>query len=45
VNLPPAICPECRAGKHRNCDSTAWCDETAFPTACDCWAADHEDQP
>jgi hypothetical protein len=22
------VCPECRAGKHGNCDGTAW-DETA----------------
>jgi hypothetical protein len=43
--MTPSICPECRDGKCAACDSTAWCDETDFPTACDCWAADHKDQP
>lgn len=36
-----AICPECRDGKCHNCDSTAWDLERDIPTACACWAHDH----
>ena len=38
-----SICPECRNGKHFNCDSTAWDDATDAPTACACWARDHNE--
>lgn len=31
-----AICPECRAGKCRNCDGTAWGIEADEPTTCAC---------
>lgn len=31
-----ATCPECRAGKHRNCDGQAWDDAADAPTACAC---------
>lgn len=31
-----AICPECRAGKHRNCDGSAWDAENDVPTLCAC---------
>lgn len=30
-------CPECRNGKHRNCDSTAWDFSTDVGVACECW--------
>lgn len=33
---PKPVCPECKAGKHRNCDTTAWDFETDEPTACRC---------
>lgn len=36
-----STCPECVAGKHRNCDTTAWDHDTDQPTACACWANDH----
>jgi hypothetical protein len=38
----PAICPECRVGKHGNCDTGAWDFDTDMPTRCDCWANNHE---
>lgn len=30
------VCPECRDGKHANCDGTAWDDHTDQPTHCAC---------
>ena len=36
-----AICVPCRNDHHDRCDSTAWCDETNFPSPCDCWATSH----
>jgi hypothetical protein len=30
------ICPECWAGKHRNCDTTAWCWTEDKPVPCVC---------
>lgn len=30
------VCPECKAGKHRNCDGTAWCIFRDEPTECSC---------
>lgn len=30
------ICPECAAGKCRNCDGTTWDDTTDAPTTCPC---------
>lgn len=35
------ICPECAAGKHGNCDTTAWDDEADLPVPCPCWAESH----
>lgn len=32
----PPICPECRDGKHRNCDGTAWHEEMDVRTRCRC---------
>lgn len=29
-------CPECVAGKHQNCDGTAWDDERDDITECGC---------
>lgn len=29
-------CPECRNGKHQNCDGAAWDDETDDLTLCAC---------
>lgn len=34
-------CPECRVGKHDNCDGGAWDFDTDQPTACPCWAENH----
>lgn len=31
-----AICPECAAGKHPNCDGTAWDHERDELTTCQC---------
>lgn len=31
-----SICPECRAGKHVNCDGQAWDSEKDEPTVCAC---------
>jgi hypothetical protein len=31
-----SVCPECRAGKHGNCDGEAWDDAIDAPTACHC---------
>jgi hypothetical protein len=30
------ICPECRQGKHRNCEGIADLDERDAPIPCDC---------
>jgi hypothetical protein len=30
------VCPECKTGKHRNCDGTAWCFITDAPVECSC---------
>lgn len=30
------FCPECKAGKHDNCDGTAWDDQADEETACPC---------
>lgn len=35
------FCPECAAGKHQNCDGTAWDHEADEPTTCTCPAAEH----
>lgn len=34
-------CPECRQGKHGNCDGTAWDDATDAPAGCPCAAHNH----
>ena len=36
------VCPECRAGKHVNCNGQAWDDLTDKPTECACPDASHE---
>lgn len=36
--MTDTACPECRDGKHRNCDGTAWDDATDALTACACAA-------
>lgn len=41
IHLRGSICPECRNGKHQNCDGTAWDDVADEATACDCAAHDH----
>ena len=33
---PFHVCPECQAGKHRNCDGGAWCFAIDVPTKCAC---------
>lgn len=35
------ICPECRAGKHINCDGIAWDFERDEPVVCVCFVAGH----
>ncbi len=30
------LCPECKQGKHANCDGTAWDKEVDAPTKCGC---------
>lgn len=34
-------CPECRAGKHGNCDGTAWDNAADAPASCGCAEAGH----
>lgn len=41
----PAVCPECRVGKHDNCDGRAWDSDFDIPTgwlACTCAASGHD---
>jgi hypothetical protein len=38
---PPDVCPECRAGKHGNCDGGAWDWETDAAVPCRCAMNDH----
>lgn len=38
------VCPECRAGKHGNCDSQAWDEWTDMPTSCLCWTRGHHQE-
>lgn len=35
-------CPECDAGKCRNCDGRAWDFINDQPSVCACWQAGHE---
>lgn len=37
----PPVCPECAAGKHTNCDGTAWDTATDAPTTCTCTHPTH----
>lgn len=37
-------CPECRAGKHGNCDETSWNEQTDQPDACPCHLDGHPDR-
>jgi hypothetical protein len=30
------VCPECKTGKHRNCDGTSWCFRDDVPAECSC---------
>lgn len=30
------LCPECKAGKHGNCNGEAWDEEVDEPTSCGC---------
>lgn len=43
TNITPEepVCPECRAGKHGNCDGSAWDDELDMLTECACAEAGH----
>lgn len=38
----PNPCPECRAGKCRNCDATSWDNELDTAISCPCADAGHE---
>lgn len=35
----PHVCPECAAGKHRNCSNEAWCMTADCVVDCDCRAS------
>jgi hypothetical protein len=35
------ICPECNAGKHQNCDGSAWNDAADDVDVCACERAGH----
>ena len=37
------ICPECRDGKHRNCNGAAWDSKKDCPTNCGCEHMEHGD--
>jgi hypothetical protein len=41
VRIAIATCPECAAGKHGNCDGTAWDDAADRVTSCACEFASH----
>ena len=41
MNRDDHICPECKAGKHRNCDGRAWCYQTDSGSPCRCDIAEH----
>lgn len=36
-------CPECRAGKHGNCNGDTWNDDLDRPDVCPCFDAGHPD--
>lgn len=36
------LCPECVAGKHKNCDGSAWCTQHNDTTFCDCECCNFE---
>lgn len=38
------ICPECVAGKHKNCDGTTWDNETDGLIPCACTFTDNHPQ-
>lgn len=38
---PIPVCPECRNGKHPNCDGTAWDVDADAPTSCRCSHGSH----
>lgn len=40
-----SICPECVAGKHYNCDGSAWDDELDEVTTCECQSPHPHPQP
>lgn len=40
-----AVCPECAAGKHGNCDGSAWDFLTDEPTSCPCACNVEQTQP
>lgn len=40
-----AICPECRDGKHDNCNGDAWDMAADQPAACSCQARGHQVPP
>lgn len=42
VYFMPQPCPECCAGKHRDCDGTTWDTVADAPTVCPCASARHE---
>ena len=45
VALPTTVCPECRDGKHGNCNGYGWDYELDEPTACPCSVAEHRYPP
>lgn len=45
VSVADRSCPECAAGKHRNCDGGSWDTVADGPAACPCWVASHGTTP
>jgi len=41
MRVQARACPECRQGKHDNCDGEAWDDELDAPVACECSRNEH----
>lgn len=41
VSRDPILCPECRAGKHGNCDGNAWDFDKDSPAHCECRSRQH----
>lgn len=43
LELPRAICPDCRDNKHNACVGSAWDYDLDLPAICRCWELGHEE--